>query len=349
MQKKLTLEIIKLRLKEINPNIEILNTEYINQKTKLRCKCLKDEHEWEATWVNLSVGKGCPKCASVARVKQQSLTIEEIKERLLKINPNIKVLSDEYINSHTKLKCKCLIDGYEFQTAWGSLSQGVGCKICAINSREQKQRLSIQKIKEKLKEIDSNIEILSNEYKNNKSKLKCRCKIDGYEWNTTWMSLQQGCGCPMCSINSKKGESNINWKGGITPLHNYLRHVITPWKIDSFTKYNNMCDITGIKSNENIIHHSIGFSAILKETMTRLNLPIYQQINQYTSLELKSIEKLCLKLHYHYGLGICLCKYEHDLFHKIYGKGDNTKKQYEEFKKNRLDKLNETSLYTHTG
>ena len=48
-----------------------------------------------------------------------------------------------------------------------------------------------------------NIEILE-EYVNAKTKIKVRCKIDGYEWEMTPSNLLGGYGCPKCSGNIKK-------------------------------------------------------------------------------------------------------------------------------------------------
>ncbi len=51
--------------------------------------------------------------------------------------------------------------------------------------------------KEEMKEINPNIEILS-EYINWDTKLKCRCKIDGYEWYGRPSVLLYGGGCKIC-------------------------------------------------------------------------------------------------------------------------------------------------------
>lgn len=48
-----------------------------------------------------------------------------------------------------------------------------------------------------LNEINSDVEILS-EYKNSSTYVKCRCKIDGYEWYALPYNLLLGKGCKIC-------------------------------------------------------------------------------------------------------------------------------------------------------
>lgn len=195
MAKKLTLDTIKERLKKINPNIEILSEEYINNSTKLKCKCLIDGYEWSPTWNNLAQGYGCPECSG----NRKDYTIEYIRKKLFEINPNIEILSDKYINNHVKLKCKCLIDNYEWGVTWGNLRKGQGCPECKRKKAGNSQRLTIHDVKKRLKEINPNIEILTEKYVNNHTKLRCKCLIDGYEWGISWNELFQGNGCPKCS------------------------------------------------------------------------------------------------------------------------------------------------------
>jgi len=56
-------------------------------------------------------------------------------------------------------------------------------------------------------------------------------------------------------------------------------------------------------------------------------------------MELNLINYTCIELHYKYGLGVCLCEKEHKLFHSIYGRKNNTKKQYDDFKAMRLEQI----------
>jgi hypothetical protein len=91
----------------------------------------------------------------------QRFTLEIVKEKLSKINPNIDIISDEYINSRTKLKCKCKIDGNIWFTSWDILNKGRGCPICGRKSSSEKQIMSIEELRNRVKLISPNIEILS--------------------------------------------------------------------------------------------------------------------------------------------------------------------------------------------
>lgn len=63
---------------------------------------------------------------------------------------------------------------------------------------------------ELVKEWHPNIEILST-YKNSKTKVLCRCKIDNYEWMQRPNDLQQGHGCPKCNnYNKMSNEEFLN-------------------------------------------------------------------------------------------------------------------------------------------
>ena len=118
-------------------------------------------------------------------------TIEEFKNKLLDINSNIEIISDEYINNHTPLKCKCKICNNEWEAKPQHLLRGHGCLKCHLN----KISLNINDIQNKVE----NITIISIE----NNKLNCKCDICGYEWQTYKSCILQGHKCPQCAIKRR--------------------------------------------------------------------------------------------------------------------------------------------------
>ena len=60
-------------------------------------------------------------------------------------------------------------------------------------------KYNIKDIKDKLKIINPNIEVLSPSYQGAHAKMKLKCLKDGYEWEACWNSLSNGTGCPKCA------------------------------------------------------------------------------------------------------------------------------------------------------
>lgn len=197
------------QLKKINENIHPLEN-YINSKTKIRCKCLIDGYEWDARPDQLLQGHGCPKCSG--KIKKDH---DEFVKELKKINPNITILG-EYKNTHTKIKCKCNIDNYEWEAKPNSLLNNHGCPKCAGNVKKTHEEFIFQ-----LNKINPYIELLDT-YKNSETKIKCRCKVDGYEWYATPSSLLSGKGCKKCAGTLKK--TNEEFKDVMKTFHPNIKY-----------------------------------------------------------------------------------------------------------------------------
>lgn len=188
-------------MKEKHPDIQIL-TKYVNNHTKVKCKCLIDGYEWETTPNKLVNAKhGCPKCG-----KSLPLTPEIFVEQMKEINPNIIIL-ENYINSDTPISVKCKTCGYEWKSRPYHLKEGKGCKKCDFRKKSKMYSKGMEAFKNELKLIDDTIEI-SGEYKNGREKVNCKCKICGREWQAAPSNLLAGKGCPKCIAS--KGEKKIS-------------------------------------------------------------------------------------------------------------------------------------------
>ena len=194
--KNKTTEYFINELKEINNDIEVVG-EYKGNKTKIKCKCKKCGHEWEAVPNDLLRGSSCPKCYG-----NKKLTHEEFMKKFYIKNKNaenIEILG-EYKSNKTKIKCKCKIDGHEWEMTPNSLLSGQGCPKCVGMYK------TTEEFKQEIKEINSDIKVLG-EYKSNKTKIKCKCKKCGHEWEAIPTNLLKGSGCPKC--NESKGEKRV--------------------------------------------------------------------------------------------------------------------------------------------
>ena len=191
MPKKLTHEEFCERISLIYPNIEILGN-YVNANTAILCRCKIDNCEWSPKAGSLLGKEGCPKCGGTYRYSK-----EEFLEKLFAINPNIILLSD-YFTTKVKVKVKCLLDGYEWNTTPSSLLMGYGCHRCG-----NVERYTTDIFKKKMYEINPDIEVLG-EYAGHYGKIKLHCLIDDNIWYATPHTLFEYSGCPCCSCS--KGE-----------------------------------------------------------------------------------------------------------------------------------------------
>ena len=198
MRKKTHEEFVK-ELEQLNPNIEALG-EYQGSYIKIWFRCKIDNFEWESTPHNVLTGRGCPKCSKKNRKTTQYFT-DEIKE----INPNIEILS-EYKSTHTKIKCRCLIDGNIWEAEPSKLLDGRGCPICGQNKRIKCRTKTHDVFVDEIKQINPNITIVS-QYLGTDKPIYAKCNIDGYEWKTTPEKLLAGRGCKQCA-NQKLRLSN---------------------------------------------------------------------------------------------------------------------------------------------
>lgn len=118
-------------LKKVNPNI-ITQEKYIDSKTQIKVECSVCGYTWQANPNNLLRGRSCPKCSGKYRRTHKDF-IEEMKS----INPNIRIITD-YKGVHSKVKCRCNIDGCIWLATPHNLLHGTGCPICNASKGENR-------------------------------------------------------------------------------------------------------------------------------------------------------------------------------------------------------------------
>ena len=349
----------KQRLKLIHHDtIEIVGE--IDDLLQTLYKCKICNNEWITSISSLINDKnpsGCPKCQGIVDANNKRKNITEVNNIATKYNL-IKLFKDEEYTVAGKKLLWMTNDEYKYKIfmSYNQLQQKV--TYLTRNAFSLRNPHAIYNIKRYLSVVEPDYELISDKYLGAKSNLTWRCN-NGHLFKLSWNAFSHNwrCNNVECSRLRNGGEKSILWKGGLTPIYNYLRKRINPWIKDSIENCKNKCIITNIKSN--IVHHLYSYNLIVNEVFQITKLPIKIKVNEYNENELTLLRDTCLKLHYKYGLGVCLIESLHLDFHSIYGRGNNTPKQFEEFKitykrrinmsieeiKSLISKLNEYSYH----
>lgn len=157
-----------------------LSDEYINSKTKLTWKC-SEGHTWEAMPTNVKKGSWCPYCAG------NIVDIDSYKN-IAKKKGGV-CLSDNYINSSTKLTWQCK-EGHIWEATPDKIKQGRWCPTCAG------KRYDIDSLHQFAKSKDGSC--LAEEYINSKVKIPWQCN-KGHIFETPFSEIVQGSWCPYCA------------------------------------------------------------------------------------------------------------------------------------------------------
>ena len=97
-----------------------VSTSYVNTRTKLRWRCAEG-HEWDATPNHVkNSDTWCPACGSARGASAQSLTIEQMQ--MFAEKHDGVCLSTVYVNSHTKLRWRC-VEGHEWEATPHDMKQ----------------------------------------------------------------------------------------------------------------------------------------------------------------------------------------------------------------------------------
>ncbi len=111
-----------------------LSKEYVNKKAKLRWRCAEG-HEWETSPDNIQSGCWCSQCYYKRSADERRGSIEEM-QKLAKSRGG-KCLSEEYMNSGTKLRWRCA-EGHKWEaTASNVKDKGSWCPICSSSLGER--------------------------------------------------------------------------------------------------------------------------------------------------------------------------------------------------------------------
>jgi len=123
---------------------------------------------------------------------QNKITYSLVKESFEK--EGYTLLSDEYVNNHTKLDYICS-KSHKHSTTWANWNSGYRCPYCAGQGKP-----TLKYINDSF--VECGYVLLSNKYKNNRTILEYICP-KGHKYKTNWSKWNSGKRCPYCAGNVK--------------------------------------------------------------------------------------------------------------------------------------------------
>lgn len=163
------------------------------------------------------------------------MTIENIKNYVAQIEPEVVVLSTAYINNKFPLefKCKC---GKIFQKTWTTIQthKTCLCRSCARKEGWKNKRRSLNFEKELTQEFIENGFIPLFPIYNKKDKILCQDK-NGYKGYINYINIKQGKHFSVFSLRFNKDNLLYN-------LNNYAKINRTEVKVISFQEEKRTCD-----------------------------------------------------------------------------------------------------------
>lgn len=205
MNKKKTHEQYVQELKQINPNIEVVDV-YVDNNTEILHRCKIHNIEWYIKPANALRGKSCRLCKGDKIKNSKRLSHDEYVVRLSATNPNVEII-EQYINANTPVMHRCKIHNIEWRVRPADVLRGKGCKQCHIEKfSKSKSKTHTEYVAELIRK-NINIEVIDT-YIKAKTPIMHKCKLCGYEWYAKPTNVLNGTGCPQCSISH--GERSVS-------------------------------------------------------------------------------------------------------------------------------------------
>lgn len=208
----------KKEIHNLTENEYLVLGEYSGKNIKIKHKHIANEcgFEYFTRPNDFLMGARCPKCSG-----KMKKTIDFFKKEVHQLEGDkYKVLSEEYINTHTKIRIKhntkeC---GYIYNVRRGNFIRGQRCPRCFGSHKK-----TTEEYKKEIYELEGDNYKVLGEYKGNKNKIKIKHSIKkcGYEYDVVPNSFLRGSRCPKCA--SSRGEKYIlRWlnRYNITHVHN---------------------------------------------------------------------------------------------------------------------------------
>lgn len=207
------------------------------QTTRLKLKCLHDDHVWECAYYNLVTGnKGCPKCKTKNVALARSISAVA-KKRVLRSckDRNLKLLAFDFTSTKKcVLKLECLKDKHLWTTSYSSfIHSKAGCPKCGVINKAQAQLITAATLEHTVKALCKKqaYTVVQGEYGLGAAqcRLVLKCKKDGYTWSSTYNNFVNHLrGCSVCAKSNPVKLLHVS--GTLVPGQGY-EHQAMKWLI----------------------------------------------------------------------------------------------------------------------
>lgn len=310
----------KIQIKCNRDGAAFIMKSYKNSKTpfkfKFKCRCgTIKETTWASLWKDRCYAF-CEKCSKFEFSKKQMDRVKEVTFN--KIQEfcdiyNIVPMFETYRGYNKEMSFKCLC-GRIFNKSWSDLKHKNGytyCNICKkVYGESKSKNVNYHKNRPRiLNRINDFCDKFGatpcfEYYKNRNTQLKVICKC-GQIFYQSYLSMRMGRAvlCNVCYKELMSGENHHLWNHSLT-YKERLRYRYLPefveWSKEIKRINNYTCQITGVRGGDLVSHHLYSWDTYIDKRFDLNN-------------------------------GVCIQKKIHKKFHNLYGYGNNTSKQFEEF------------------
>ena len=274
-------------------NCELYETEYINNSTLMRYRCICGNPNCKITFNSFKNGSRCMECSG-----NKKHTFKFVKQYFE--DRDCELYETEYINCMTKMRYRCDCGNTKCKISFNSFKAGGRCNKCGLKRQADKTRLIFKEVKQYFE--DRNCELYETEYINNHTLMKYRCDCGNKKCKICFSSFKQGHRCRECYLKRNSGKNNHFYNPDLTDEEREKSRKCpgyNKWRTDVRERDNDTCQICGETEGTLCVHH----------------------IEAY-----KPNKELRVVL----SNGILFCEKHHIEFHKIYG-NDCNREQLEDF------------------
>jgi len=217
----------------------------------------------------------------------KKLTIKDIK-LAIELENEYELLSKEYINNHSKLEILHKSCGDLFWMNWVHFNRGQRCPKC-----NGKYKHTLKFVKEQIKLFDG-YELLSKQYINSYLKLEIIHSLCGESFWMSWNTFNAGQRCKKCYLESVTGENHHNWNPNLTDDDRENGRNCPEnreWRKAVYERDDHTCQKCLVRGGSLQAHHILPWA-------------------------------LFPELRFEVENGITLCKFCHNRYHSVWGKGE---------------------------